>query len=374
MIIAYVVEYNEPEDDSNAFSKTGALTIKSSSGSSGGLAAAFGIRREDSLDSDEFPHESSCCDSHHHDNSGDSSSEEGLEENQSDQAQPGTDTLKSKVENQSKSDENKERDKKHLGSKKSKELRLTTDKVSEIEVMKNSVSEWIDSVQDTHPVPENNFDGGTDGGTEGLDEGEKDLAIKPEYQPKNKQTKSSGNMYPPNNLQQGHLSDQLGGHQDPNLLLSSDLIEQVANNVKNYDPRPAKEFLQMNAGGDHSVAPVTALNVIKTGGDGYGSHLDGNPGSRVQPPPGFTAPVSSYHMMPHQISSSVGVYQTGGQSVTHSTYSNQDGQKDAVPSNAVFMEKMVGDITHIAALVKQAFLEINGFRTLINAPVSHLMY
>ncbi|KAL3885199.1 hypothetical protein ACJMK2_025290 [Sinanodonta woodiana] len=45
----------ENEEDSNAFSKTGALTIKSSSGSSGGLAAAFGISRENSLDSDDFP-------------------------------------------------------------------------------------------------------------------------------------------------------------------------------------------------------------------------------------------------------------------------------------------------------------------------------
>ncbi|XP_061169917.1 ankyrin repeat and SAM domain-containing protein 3-like [Saccostrea echinata] len=34
---------NEPGEDGNAFSKTGALTIKSSSGSSGGLMAAFGL-------------------------------------------------------------------------------------------------------------------------------------------------------------------------------------------------------------------------------------------------------------------------------------------------------------------------------------------
>ncbi|XP_033758820.1 LOW QUALITY PROTEIN: ankyrin repeat and SAM domain-containing protein 3-like [Pecten maximus] len=44
---------DEHEDDGNAFSKTGALTIKSSSGSSGGLMAALGINRESSLDSDD---------------------------------------------------------------------------------------------------------------------------------------------------------------------------------------------------------------------------------------------------------------------------------------------------------------------------------
>ncbi|XP_060073804.1 ankyrin repeat and SAM domain-containing protein 3-like [Ylistrum balloti] len=44
---------DEHEEDGNAFSKTGALTIKSSSGSSGGLMAALGINRESSLDSDD---------------------------------------------------------------------------------------------------------------------------------------------------------------------------------------------------------------------------------------------------------------------------------------------------------------------------------
>ncbi|KAK7105889.1 hypothetical protein V1264_017212 [Littorina saxatilis] len=44
-------DYN---DDSNAFSKTGAITIKSSSSSSGGLIAALGISRQNSADSDEF--------------------------------------------------------------------------------------------------------------------------------------------------------------------------------------------------------------------------------------------------------------------------------------------------------------------------------
>lgn len=40
-------------DDSNAFTKTGAITIKSSSSSSGGLVAALGLSREGSLDSDD---------------------------------------------------------------------------------------------------------------------------------------------------------------------------------------------------------------------------------------------------------------------------------------------------------------------------------
>ena len=41
------------EDDSNAFSKTGAITIKSSSSSSGGLIAALGLSRDGSIDSDD---------------------------------------------------------------------------------------------------------------------------------------------------------------------------------------------------------------------------------------------------------------------------------------------------------------------------------
>lgn len=336
-------EYNEPEDDSNAFSKTGALTIKSSSGSSGGLAAAFGIRREDSLDSDEFPHESSCCDSHHHDNSGDSSSDEGLDENQT--GQQTTETLRTKPENQSKVDKKEELDRRKSGSKKSKELRLTTEKVNEIKVMKNSVSEWIDSVQVTHPVPENNFEPSGDGPTE---EGDKDLAIKPEYQPKHKTSKSSQHTGMYNNITTGHITDQLPGHPDSNLVLSSDIIEQVANNVKNFDPRPAKEFLQQTAATDHPVAPVSALNVIKTASDGYMPHLDSNtagqnyPGShagRVQPPPGFAGPVGSYSMLPaHQMSSQgVGMYAPP----VSQAVPTQEGQTDAVPSNTVFMEKMV---------------------------------
>ena len=338
----HIAEFNDIEDDTNAFSKTGALTIKSSSGSSGGLAAAFGIRREDSLDSDEFPHESSCCDSHHHDNSGDSSSEEGLDENQRDLVQKTTETLKLKSDNQSKMDKQEELDQKKAGSKKSKELRLTTDKVNEIEVLKNSVSEWIDSVQDTHPVPENNFEAGT----EAVEEGDKDLAIKPEYQPKHKQSKTKQQTFPANNLPQGHLPDQLVPHQDPNLVLSSDLIEQVANNVKNYDPRPAKEFLHQNAVADHSVVPASALNLIKTATDGYGAHLESNQSSRVQPPPGFVGPVNSYPMVSHQIApvAGVGMYQQGNQAGTHSTFApmGQEAQKDMIPSNTV-MEKMVNN-------------------------------
>lgn len=344
MTYGFLTEYNEPEDDTNAFSKTGALTIKSSSGSSGGLAAAFGIRREDSLDSDEFPHDSSCCDSHHHDNSGDSSSDDCLEENHSDPVQQTTDTLKTKSDNQSKVDKKEDEiDKKKAVSKKSKELRLTTDKVSEIEVMKNSVSEWIDSVHDTHPVPENNFEPSPE-------DTDKDLAIKPEYQPKSKQSKTNphAGMYQ-SNISGGHIPEQLPSHQDPNLVLGSDLIEQVANSVKNYDPRPAKEFLQQNTGGDHSVVPVSALNVIKSADQGYSSHLEGNPSSRVHPPPGFVTPVtpvtpvSTFPMIPHQLTTSMGMYQSGGQVVNHTNMStpNQEGQKEMISSNAVFVEKMV---------------------------------
>ncbi|XP_071176021.1 ankyrin repeat and SAM domain-containing protein 3-like isoform X1 [Mytilus edulis] len=50
---------NDPDDDGNAFSKTGALTIKSSSGSSGGLMSALGLSRDNSVDSDDYqPHSS----------------------------------------------------------------------------------------------------------------------------------------------------------------------------------------------------------------------------------------------------------------------------------------------------------------------------
>ncbi|XP_050416603.2 ankyrin repeat and SAM domain-containing protein 3 [Patella vulgata] len=48
-------ESYENEEDSNAFSKTGAITIKSSSSSSGGLVAALGLSRDNSLESDDFP-------------------------------------------------------------------------------------------------------------------------------------------------------------------------------------------------------------------------------------------------------------------------------------------------------------------------------
>ncbi|XP_059154283.1 ankyrin repeat and SAM domain-containing protein 3-like [Physella acuta] len=46
-------DYDDCNDDSNAFTKTGAITIKSSSSSSGGLVAALGLSREGSIDSDD---------------------------------------------------------------------------------------------------------------------------------------------------------------------------------------------------------------------------------------------------------------------------------------------------------------------------------
>ncbi|KAK0057539.1 ankyrin repeat and SAM domain-containing protein 3 [Biomphalaria pfeifferi] len=46
-------EFDDFNDDSNAFTKTGAITIKSSSSSSGGLVAALGLSRDGSLDSDD---------------------------------------------------------------------------------------------------------------------------------------------------------------------------------------------------------------------------------------------------------------------------------------------------------------------------------
>ncbi|KAH9514926.1 Ankyrin repeat and SAM domain-containing protein 3 [Bulinus truncatus] len=45
-------EFDDFNDDSNAFTKTGAITIKSSSSSSGGLIAALGLSRDGSIDSD----------------------------------------------------------------------------------------------------------------------------------------------------------------------------------------------------------------------------------------------------------------------------------------------------------------------------------
>lgn len=49
---------NEPGEDGNAFSKTGALTIKSSSGSSGGLMAAFGLSQSSNESDDCQPQDS----------------------------------------------------------------------------------------------------------------------------------------------------------------------------------------------------------------------------------------------------------------------------------------------------------------------------
>lgn len=48
----YILDRPDNDEDSNAFSKTGALTIKSGSSSSGGLVAALGISRDNSIDSD----------------------------------------------------------------------------------------------------------------------------------------------------------------------------------------------------------------------------------------------------------------------------------------------------------------------------------
>lgn len=52
-IIISSADYDDCNDDSNAFTKTGAITIKSSSSSSGGLMAALGLSREGSIDSDD---------------------------------------------------------------------------------------------------------------------------------------------------------------------------------------------------------------------------------------------------------------------------------------------------------------------------------
>ena len=150
----FLSESFDIEDDTNAFSKTGALTIKSSSGSSGGLAAALGIRREDSLDSDEFPHDSS-CDSHPREDSGDSSSEEGTEEKDdivqvSEMMKANCDITNSGIVNNK--DVGVIKGAVKVKHKKSKD-NLTTDKVNEIEEVKNSVSEWIESVNKIDGTP-----------------------------------------------------------------------------------------------------------------------------------------------------------------------------------------------------------------------------
>ncbi|ESO88400.1 hypothetical protein LOTGIDRAFT_125983 [Lottia gigantea] len=51
----YTLDSSGGKEDSNAFSKTGAITIKSSSSSSGGLVAALGLSRDNSLESDDCP-------------------------------------------------------------------------------------------------------------------------------------------------------------------------------------------------------------------------------------------------------------------------------------------------------------------------------
>ncbi|XP_045208029.2 LOW QUALITY PROTEIN: ankyrin repeat and SAM domain-containing protein 3-like [Mercenaria mercenaria] len=500
-------DYNELEDDTNAFSKTGALTIKSSSGSSGGLAAAFGIRREDSLDSDEFPHESSCGDSHHHGNSGESSSDEGLEENhetsQISQTLKKLDVGENKEKESGDSDtkpnvdKKGEMEKKKLQSKKSKELRLTTEKVNEIEVMKNSVSEWIDNVHNSHSVPDTNFET-PNLDHQGTEDNEKEAAIKPEYLPKHKHVKSpqhehiscpsaddtveghmhnpgeghnpgkvhnEGEIHPPgqgqtidkghstgqghspsqgqspgqehnpgqlhnpghshnqsqgHNPVQGHNSgeihpsgqshnpyqghhlvqghnpghgqkadrqthnpisvEQKSSHHEPKHFSGAELIEQVANTLKNYDPRPAKEFLQQSPAiadsaiisvADPSVQPVSALNLLNTASDGYKAQMNSNPhsagaqsghhgnqGNRVSvPPPGFGPVVNQYHMYPHQGPPAVSMYPHVAPQLPPTAVSqgHVEIQKEAPPSsNAVFIEKMKDSMPlDLASLLEQ---------------------
>ena len=152
----FLSESFDIEDDTNAFSKTGALTIKSSSGSSGGLAAALGIRREDSLDSDEFPHDSS-CDSHPREDSGDSSSEEGTDEKDdivqvNEMMKANCDITNSDTCLINNKDVGVIKGAVKVKHKKSKD-NLTTDKVNEIEEVKNSVSEWIESVNKIDGTP-----------------------------------------------------------------------------------------------------------------------------------------------------------------------------------------------------------------------------
>ena len=152
----FLSESFDIEDDTNAFSKTGALTIKSSSGSSGGLAAALGIRREDSLDSDEFPHDSS-CDSHLREDSGDSSSEEGTDEKDdivqvNEMMKANCDIANSDTCLINNKDVGVIKGAVKVKHKKSKD-NLTTDKVNEIEEVKNSVSEWIESVNKIDGTP-----------------------------------------------------------------------------------------------------------------------------------------------------------------------------------------------------------------------------
>ena len=288
-----VSESNEPEDDANMFSKTGALTIISSSGSSGGFAAAFNIHREDSMDSDEFPHSSS-GNSHHHDNSNESSSDSELEENnpstnqnavlEKDSSAVKRDKIECKSEDNSDKSPESEANKQQQ-SKKSKELRLTTDKVSEIQEQKNSVSEWVDSVNDTHPILDADFD-----------DNEKDAAIKPEYQPKQKSSKSS-DIQSDTQRSSPTSTDQISSDLEAKLL-----IDQVAKSIGSHDPRPGKEFLQNN---------LSSLNLLNKTSEGYsnpqesqGQGLHQGQGPRgsamtgIRPPPGFTSPLPYPGMTP----------------------------------------------------------------------------
>lgn len=364
-------EYNEVEDDSNAFSKTGALTIKSSSGSSGGLAAVFGIiRREDSLDSDEFPHESSCGESHHHDNSCDSSSEDGIDENvESHNKLQETLAKKSNL-----SDKNASRTTK---SKDSKDI-LTTEKVKEIEVMKNSVLEWIDGVKDPHPVPENNFESPSKELLNAFEEQEKHAALKPEYQPKSKVLKSRGNH-------SVYLSDNMhtqSSQHEPDHISGLDLIEQVANSLKNYDRRPGKDLIHPKQiignstnSSEHNITsyPVSALDILNTAGDGYislpsshsptennagsqsGSSYHGNQGSIPPPPPGFSHQIPPYQIFSNPGPPVVSLYSRDTAVVNSSRIPGQsNGQAESkISSNAAFLEKMKDTPWDLMELLEQ---------------------
>ena len=223
------------------------------------MAAALGIRREDSLDSDEFPHDSS-CDSRPHGDSGDSSSDDGGDEKSDDvdDVEHINDLVAAKCDigEDASKDREKGSDKFKKGENKVKLKRgkenLTTDKVSEIEEVKNSVSEWIESISKTNTdaVTTDNVKTQENIGvafSEGLDAG---LCVNSEFELQNRNLYSQPIQFESN---VGHHSLVQG-----NLPGNAQQATQYMTNVPPIDPHNFTENLTAGI----SERSLTTQNII----------------------------------------------------------------------------------------------------------------
>ena len=164
------------------------------------------------------------------------------------------------------------KEKRKLRNRKSKE-NLTTEKVGELEEMKNSVSEWVDSVNHAQPIPQSNmYTPDTEPLEKSLENPNKDdengtadlSALKPEYQNKPNVTNNSSKhfTFPPATSESS--SQPLVKH-----LTTSELFDQVAANVKQLESISDSTYTSNNQTGSQgfgrgSIPPVSALNLLNT--------------------------------------------------------------------------------------------------------------